>query len=91
MEFDSYSFHSNKGEVVIARNEEHPSRWDLCIDGKLIRPEFYRCPDEAALRAHQRDFGDEELNGIYVGLRVPSELSRWKPVNAFQKGALLHD
>lgn len=78
MHCESYFLTSNKGEVIICPNEERASLWDLWIDGQLIRPAFYSSPEEAALRAHERDFGDEELNKVYVGLRVSSDLSQWK-------------
>ena len=72
-----YLFRSFKGDVTITENEEHRSLWDLRIGGKLIRPK-YKSPEEAADFASRRDFGDEELEQIYVGLRVPGELDRWE-------------
>jgi hypothetical protein len=78
MERDCYFYSSRLGEVVICRNEERPSLWDLWIGEKLICPQHYNCPEEAALRASERDFGDEELNKTYVGLRVPENLDEWK-------------
>jgi hypothetical protein len=78
MQPDCYLCPSNKGDVVICRNEEHQSRWDLRIDGQLICPGYYTSPEQAALQAHKRDFGDKELNEMYVGLRVPDDLGKWE-------------
>ena len=66
------------GEVLIARNEERPSRWDLWISGKLVCPAHYQSPDDAAFFASRSDFGDEELNEKYKRLRVPDDLRRWR-------------
>jgi hypothetical protein len=76
MNHECYVYASNKGEVTISRNEENPSRWDLHIDGKLAVP-GYQNAEEAAYFASRRDFGDEELERIYIGLRVPAELDQW--------------
>ncbi|HEX5399439.1 MAG TPA: hypothetical protein VFY06_10370 [Verrucomicrobiae bacterium] len=91
MEYDRYLFRSNKGEVVVCPNEERPYLWDLRIDGKLICAAYYRSPEEAALRAYERDLGDEELNKIYVGLRVPSDICQWTRLPAFRKRVSLYD
>jgi hypothetical protein len=77
MNHDSYSFQSNKGDVTICHNDERPSHWDLRIAGKLVRPN-YSSAEEAAFLASRRDFGDEELERVYIGLRVPAGLDRWK-------------
>lgn len=77
--------------VVISQNEQHPFLWDLSIGGKLICPLFYHSPEEAALRASQRDFGDEELNDMYVGIRVPDDLSLWKHSRYSLKISQAHD
>ncbi len=71
-----YLFVSKKGEVTIAPNEDWPSRWVLRVNGKAVRLD-YRDPEEASYFASRRDFGDEELEQIYIGLRVPAELDKW--------------
>ena len=76
MNQDCYVYASNKGEATISRNEEYPSKWDLRIEEKLIYP-CYSSPEEAAYKASRHDFGDEELEQLYIGLRVPGELERW--------------
>jgi len=78
MESDCYSWRSNMGEVLIARNEERPSRWDLWISGKRVCPAYYKSPDDAAFFASRSDFGDEELNEKYEQLRVPNDLQQWR-------------
>lgn len=78
MKNNYYSYPSRIGDVVVCRNKERPSRWDLLVGGKLICPEYYTDPHQAAFFASRRDFGDEELNKQYVGLRVPSDLARWR-------------
>lgn len=75
---DCYSYFSRYGEVLIAPNDEYPSKWDLWIDDQLICPAYYSSADEAAHYASRRDFGDEELNRKFVGLRVPDDLRQWR-------------
>lgn len=72
MESDCYSCKSNMGEVLIARNEERPARWDLWISGKLVGPAHYKSPDDAAFFASRGDFGDEEFNEKNNGFVFPT-------------------
>jgi hypothetical protein len=91
MSYDCYLFHSRFfGEVTISRNEEHPSWWELRIDGKLIRPN-YQTADEAAYLASRRDFGDEELERKYARLYVPGELDMWKVRNPSKREMQFYD
>jgi hypothetical protein len=62
--------------VTISLNEERPGNWNLRIGGKLIYP-HYKSPEEAAFKASRRDFGDEQLEQDYIGLRVPPNLTEW--------------
>lgn len=78
MDNEHYTYTSNKGEAVICRNEERLFWWDFWTAGQLVRPAFYTSPEQAAECANKHNFGDEELNKFYVGLRVPSELHLWK-------------
>lgn len=77
MDNECYTYPSNKGKVVICRNTERPALWDLWINGKLLRAAYYDSAEEAARRTYERDFGDEELNKLYLGLRVLPDLHHW--------------
>ena len=91
MECNRYLFRSNKGEVVVCPNEQRPYLWDLWIDDELICPAQYSSPEEAVLRAYERDFGDEGLNKIYAGLQVSSDICQWTQLPAFRKGVSSYD
>lgn len=64
--------------VIIAPNEERPSRFDIIIDSRLILPARFEYVHAAMEHVHRRDFGDEDLETQYVGLRVPADMSAWR-------------
>jgi len=63
--------------VIVAPNEERPSRFDIIIDSRLILAARFESVHAAIEHMHRRDFGNEKLETQYVGLRVPADVSAW--------------
>jgi hypothetical protein len=80
-----YSCLSNMGEVIIKPNDEAPMWWDLYVDGRLLCAAQFDSPERAALSASKRDFGHQDLNSKYIGLRVSSDLGRWRKTVLYYK------
>jgi len=75
----SYWFQASKSKIVrIALSERDSSRWGIWLNNQLL-DDASGSAEEAALRANQKKFGEQNAVELFDGVSVPSDIAFWRP------------
>lgn len=77
MESEYYERRTDRGILTISPSKVRLGRWDLRLDGRLIRSD-YTDPNQVALDASNHDFGIAEFDELFQHVYVPSDLRDWR-------------